>query len=114
MFDENLNRGRQHFTLNKEEEELVLWNLELLFPQFIGDHNQILEQWVWKNKALQVYLALSKVLAEIYSLFADFVKESHFGRAFLVARLTTLELSFSSFISWCKEINCPINNKRVD
>ena len=39
---------------NFKIEEDILCRLELLFPQFIGDHNRMMEQWVWKQKAAEV------------------------------------------------------------
>ena len=64
MFDKNLASDHMDTYLitngSGHAEQMVLWKLELLFPQFIGDHNRIVEMWVWKKRTKQVRFTLYK------------------------------------------------------
>ena len=62
LFDEHLNPDRPDTSLISGRggllnmEKMIQWKLELLFPQFIGDHNRLVAMWVWRNRALQVII----------------------------------------------------------
>ena len=68
MFDKEFDKSRTIITLARaamkkskgkltrtDKVELeVLYKLEFLYPQFIGDGDRMMEMWVWRNQSLKV------------------------------------------------------------